>query len=94
MNRNRNTVRSIAFIAALAAAGLASADHNSPWGEDWATDAMDVHDARFDSLNDDSVTGNAFLEDSLLSVGASFDTIPGTGGGSMGGGMASGGGRR
>ncbi|MFP5506019.1 MAG: hypothetical protein ACLGH6_07455 [Gammaproteobacteria bacterium] len=94
MNRNRNTVRSIAFIAALAATGLASADHNSPWGEDWATDAMDVHDARFDSLNDDSVTGNDFLEDSLLSVGASFDTLPGTGGSMSGGGAASGGGRR
>ena len=94
MNRNRNTVRSIAFIAALAATGLASADHNSPWGEDWATDAMDVHDARFDSLNDDTVVGNAFLEDSLLSVGASFDTLPGTGGSAMGGGMGSGGGRR
>lgn len=92
MNRNRLTVRSFTFAAALAASSLAFADHNSPWGEDWATDAMDVHDARFDSLGDDSITGNEFLSDSLLDVGSSFDSLPGMGGGMSD--MASGGSRR
>lgn len=82
MNRNPLTVRIFTFAAALAASPLALADHNSPWGEDWATDAMDVHDARFDSLNDDSVSGSDFLADSLLETGPRSTTLPGTGGGS------------
>ena len=97
MNRNPLTVRLFAFAAALTAAPLALADHNSPWGEDWATDAMDVHDARFDSLNDDTISGSEFLADSLLETGPSIDTLPGMGGGSaidvasgMGGGMGGG----
>ena len=64
------------IVLALAAAPAAFADHNSPWGEGWATDAMGVHSARFDSLNDDSVTGNAFLEASLLDVGAASMGAP------------------
>lgn len=95
MNRNPLTVRIFAFTAALAASPLALADHNSPWGEDWATDAMDVHDARFDSLDDTTITGSEFLADSLLETGPSIDTLPGMGGGSAidvasGGGMGGG----
>ncbi len=83
MNRNPLTLRILTVAAALTASSLAFADHNSPWGEDWATDAMDVHDARFDSLMDDSISGNEFLADSLLDTGPSFDTLPGMGGGMM-----------
>ena len=99
MNRNPLTLRILTCAAALAASPLALADHNSVWGEDWATDTMDVHDARFDSLNDDSITGSEFLADSLLETGPGFDTLPGMGGSAIdvasGGGMDSGmGGRR
>lgn len=97
MNRNPQTARTFIFAAALAASPLALADHNSPWGEDWATDTMDVHDARFDSLSDDSISGSEFLTDSLLETGPRIDTLPGMGGGStidvasgMGGGMGGG----
>lgn len=99
MNLNPPTVRIFTFAAALTASSLACADHNSPWGEDWATDAMDVHDARFDSLNDDSITGSEFLADSLLDTGPGFDALPGMGGSALdvasggGGGMGSGMGR-
>nr|WP_157745249.1 hypothetical protein [Thiohalobacter thiocyanaticus]BAZ92929.1 ABC-type amino acid transport/signal transduction systems, periplasmic component [Thiohalobacter thiocyanaticus] len=67
---------------------VASADHNSPWGEGWATDMMDVHDARLDTMDDDTVTGNEFLADSLVSAGGG--SRPDTAGGGMGAGMGGG----
>lgn len=96
MNRNRNTVRNITFIAALAASSLAFADHMSPMGEDWVDDAMDVHDARIDSLDDATISGNEFLADSMLETGSSFDTMPGMSDSALGGmsDSAVGGGRR
>ncbi len=73
-------------VVALAAAPAAFADHNSPWGEGWATDAMGVHSARYDTLGDGSVTGNAFLEDSLLDLGAaSMGAAADAGAGGLGG---------
>lgn len=77
-------------VAISGSAFVVSADHNSPWGEDWATDMMDVHDARLDTLDDETVTGSAFLADSLLTTGggARPDTA---GGGAMGGGAMQGG---
>lgn len=92
MKRNV-VVASVLGMVLSGSAFVASADHNSPWGEDWATDAMDVHDARFDSLNDDSVTGNEFLADSLLSVDGGSRPDTAGGGSAMGSGGAMQGGR-
>ena len=57
----RRFLTAAAALSLLVGAPTTMADHNSVWGEDWATDTMDVHDARFDSLNDDSITGSEFL---------------------------------
>ena len=47
---------------------------------------MDVHDARLDTMGDDTVTGNEFLVDSLVSAGGGSRPDTAGGGGAMGGG--------
>ena len=49
MNR---TIQAALALSALVAAGAAQADHNSPFGEDWALMPTDNHDEAVERVSD------------------------------------------
>ena len=49
----------LAFALVVLGTGAAMADHNSKWGEGTALDPLGMHDARYDSLADTSLTFDA-----------------------------------
>lgn len=46
----------LALALVVLGTGAALADHNSKWGEGTALDPLGVHDARYDSLQDSTLT--------------------------------------
>jgi hypothetical protein len=64
--------KSFYFVTAisLAAVGGALADHNSVWGEGWASMPNDIHNQRIDTRDEEN---DAFLE--FVQMGAGADSV-------------------
>lgn len=95
MSKSRLAAPALALT--LAASGLAQADHNSVWGEGWASMPNDIHNTRIDTMDDDT---DSFMDFVRMGAGAdsenrfltaSSDT---SGGGAGGQGGTRGGSRR
>jgi hypothetical protein len=51
MMRSKRLMRVGSTVVLFGAASLASADHNSVWGEGWAKMPNDIHNTRVETLN-------------------------------------------
>ena len=60
----------IALATALVASAAAQADHNSVWGEGWASMPNDIHNTRLDTMDDDT---DSFID--FVSQGAGADSV-------------------
>ena len=60
---------SLATLLAALASPLAFADHNSPWGEGWASMPNDIHNTRLD----DDVSDTEFME--FVQGGGGADSV-------------------
>ena len=93
----KNSVLVAMFTGATLLSAAAVADHNSVWGEGWASMPNDIHNTRIDTLgtDDDSFTDFVRYGDGADSVNRFADSTTSVAqgaGGAMVGGM--GGGRR
>jgi len=73
------------------AAGAAQADHNSVWGEGWASMPNDIHNTRIDTMDEDT---DSFVDFVRMGSGAESDNrflTDGTGGESTAGSGGAGG---
>lgn len=87
----------IMLVLGIAAVSTVQADHNSPWGEGWASMPNDIHNTRIDTMDEDT---DEFIDFVRMGSGASSDnslladSTDTTGGGSANQGGSSRGGRR
>lgn len=80
----------IMFVLGITALSGVQADHNSPWGEGWASMPNDIHNTRIDTMDADT---QEFIDFVRMGSGASSDNrfvadstdVSGGGSGNQGG---------
>lgn len=58
-------------IAAVSTVHTVHADHNSPWGEGWASMPNDIHNTRIDTMDEDT---QEFIDFVRMGSGADSDS--------------------
>ena len=81
----KETLALIVLAGGIAALSVVHADHNSPWGEGWASMPNDIHNTRIDTMDEDT---DEFIDFVRMGSGADsdnrylVDSSDATGGGS------------
>jgi hypothetical protein len=70
MLSKNSKLKLLAVIGALSVTPAAFADHNSIWGEGWASMPNDIHNTRIDTLDEDTAVFQEFV-----SQGAGADSV-------------------
>ena len=60
----------IMLAVGIAAVSAVHADHNSPWGEGWASMPNDIHNTRIDTMDEDT---EEFIDFVRMGSGADSD---------------------
>lgn len=87
----KETLASIVLLAGITAVATVQADHNSPWGEGWASMPNDIHDTRVDTMDGETQDFVDFVRQGSGSASGDQSGIYSSD--ERGGGMSRGGGR-